>query len=169
MYEISNIHCVWDFRAFASRLSILWLLSYWLNTIWVCKLKRRLHRLFLVYTCQNVKLFEISCRSLIIIYQSNKWPANDGGVDNSIPKLFVFLQPSKKPLAVLSWTFFFPRSVLLQKFVKFLSSSTVSVLFPFRHCKFWLVLKVHVHVLNFCMLDNFESFSFFFFHVLQLQ
>ena len=50
-------------RAFASCLSILWLLSYWLNTIWrKSKLKRRLKRLVGVYTCQNVKLVEISCR-----------------------------------------------------------------------------------------------------------
>ena len=40
-------------RAFASRLSILWLLSYYLNTIWVSKLKRRLQRLVRVY---NVKM-----------------------------------------------------------------------------------------------------------------
>ena len=48
-------------RGFASRLSILWLLSYWLNTIWSSKLKSRLHRLFRVYTCQNATLLEISC------------------------------------------------------------------------------------------------------------
>ena len=48
-------------RAFASRLSILWLLSYWLNTIWSSKLKRRLQRLVIVYTCQNAKLLEITC------------------------------------------------------------------------------------------------------------
>ena len=40
-------------RAFASRLSILWLLSYWLM---------KLQRLVRVYTCQNIKLLEISCR-----------------------------------------------------------------------------------------------------------
>ena len=40
-------------RAFASRLSILWVLSYWLNVIWISKLKRRLHRLAWVY---NVKM-----------------------------------------------------------------------------------------------------------------
>ena len=49
-------------RAFASCLNILWLLSYWLNTIGVSKLKRRLQRLVWVYTCQNVKLLEITCR-----------------------------------------------------------------------------------------------------------
>ena len=49
-------------RAFARRLSILLLLTYWLNTIWSFLVKRRLQRLVWVYTCQNVKLLEISCR-----------------------------------------------------------------------------------------------------------
>ena len=49
-------------RVFACRLASLWLLSYWLNTFGVSKLKRRLQRLVWVYTCQNVKLLEISCR-----------------------------------------------------------------------------------------------------------
>ena len=40
-------------RAFASRLNIIWVLNYWLNIIWIPKLKRRLHRLFWVCTCEN--------------------------------------------------------------------------------------------------------------------
>ena len=46
-------------RAFASSLNILWLLSYWPNIIWVSKLKRRLHQLVWVYTCQNATWLEI--------------------------------------------------------------------------------------------------------------
>ena len=48
-------------RAFASYLNILWVLSYWLYTIWSFQLKRRLHRLVWVYTCQNATLLEITC------------------------------------------------------------------------------------------------------------
>ena len=55
------------FRSFARRLSILWELSYWLYTTWGSKLKMRLQRLVRVYTCQNVKLLEISCRGPIFI------------------------------------------------------------------------------------------------------
>ena len=51
-------------RAFASRLNILWVLSYWLNISWGSKLKRRLHRLVWVYTCQNATLLEIICHDL---------------------------------------------------------------------------------------------------------
>ena len=60
-------------RAFASRLSILWLLSYWLNTInfGVSKHNRRLRRLVRVYTCQNVKLLEISFHGSI--FQNYVW------------------------------------------------------------------------------------------------
>ena len=47
--------------AFASRLNILWILSYWLNIFGVSKLKRRLHRLVWVYSCQNATLLEITC------------------------------------------------------------------------------------------------------------
>ena len=43
-------------KAFASRLRILWLLSYWLNIV-----LRRLHRLAWVYTFQNATLLEITC------------------------------------------------------------------------------------------------------------
>ena len=46
--------------AFASRLNILWRLSYWPNIIGVSKLKRRLHRLVWVYTFQNATLLEIT-------------------------------------------------------------------------------------------------------------
>ena len=48
-------------RAFASCLNILWLLSYWLNIIWSSKLKRRLHRLIWVHSCQNATLLDITC------------------------------------------------------------------------------------------------------------
>ena len=51
--------------AFACRLNIPWLLSYWLNTIWVSKLKRGLHRLNWVDTCQNATLVEITCHGSI--------------------------------------------------------------------------------------------------------
>ena len=57
-------------RAFASRLntSIIWLLSYWLNIIFlVSKLKRMLHTLVWVYTCQNTTLLEISCHGSYIV------------------------------------------------------------------------------------------------------
>ena len=49
-------------RGFPSCLNILWVLRYWLNTILNFKLKRGLHRLVWVYTCQNVTLLEITCR-----------------------------------------------------------------------------------------------------------
>ena len=49
-------------RAFASRMNIKWVLSYWPNIIWVSKLKKRLHRLVWVYTCQNATFLEITCR-----------------------------------------------------------------------------------------------------------
>ena len=52
-------------RAFASRLNILWVLSYWLNTV----LKRRLHRLFCVYTRQNATL---CCGSIYDILASSR-------------------------------------------------------------------------------------------------
>ena len=48
-------------RAFAIRLSILWLLSIWLTPLGVSNLKRRLQRLVGVYTCQNATLLEITC------------------------------------------------------------------------------------------------------------
>ena len=50
-------------RAFASRLDILWVLSFWLNIISrVHKLKRRLYRFVWVYTFQHATLLEITCR-----------------------------------------------------------------------------------------------------------
>ena len=48
-------------RAFVSRLSILWLLSYWLTPFGVSNLNRWLQRLIRVYTLQNATLLEISC------------------------------------------------------------------------------------------------------------
>ena len=51
-------------RAFASRrssrLNILWLLGHCRTWFGVSKLKRRLHRLVWVYTCQNITLLEIT-------------------------------------------------------------------------------------------------------------
>ena len=55
-------------RAFACRMNILWLLSYWPNMIWVFKLKRKLHRLVWVYTCQPVTLLETSCHGSIFSF-----------------------------------------------------------------------------------------------------
>ena len=62
-------------RAFAGRLDILLLLSYWLNImthlwvfsywrniIWSSNLKSRLRRLVWVYTCQNSTLLTTTCR-----------------------------------------------------------------------------------------------------------
>ena len=51
-------------RAFASRLNIFWVLSYWPQTFAVSKLNRRLHRLVWVYTRQNATLLEITCPGL---------------------------------------------------------------------------------------------------------
>ena len=51
--------------AFASRLNILWVLSYWQTAFGVSMHKRRLHRLVCVYTCQNATLLEITCRGSI--------------------------------------------------------------------------------------------------------
>ena len=48
-------------RAFASRLNVQRVLSYWLNIIWSFLAKRRLHMLVWVYTCQNTALLEITC------------------------------------------------------------------------------------------------------------
>ena len=55
-------------RAIASRLNILWVLSYWLNIIWSFKLKRGLYRLVWVYTCQNTTLSEITCRGSYVTW-----------------------------------------------------------------------------------------------------
>ena len=47
-----RIRAVWS-EPLANRLGILWLFSYWLNTIWSSKLKMRLQMLIRVYTCQK--------------------------------------------------------------------------------------------------------------------
>ena len=60
-------------RAFASRLNSLCVLCYWLN-IWSfgnSKLKRRLHRLVWIYTCQNTTLLEITRHCF---YKSSWYP-----------------------------------------------------------------------------------------------
>ena len=54
-----------DHRAFASRLNILWLLSYWSYSIWM------LHRLVWVYTCQNATLLEITCHGSYLYINSH--------------------------------------------------------------------------------------------------
>ena len=58
-------------RAFASRLNILWLLSYWPNMIWSSKPKRRLHRLVWVFTCQNATLLETTCHGSLYVHFKN--------------------------------------------------------------------------------------------------
>ena len=61
-------------RAVASRLNILWVsISYWLNTFGVSKLKRRLHRLVWVYTCQNATWLEITCRGSFLHSQGEQY------------------------------------------------------------------------------------------------
>ena len=76
IFGLHNLASAWDFqqfgmcdqqrlsliRAFANRLNILWVLSYWWTSFGVSKLKRSLHRLVWVYTCQNATLLEITCR-----------------------------------------------------------------------------------------------------------
>ena len=54
-------------RAFASRLSILWCLATDRTSIIASKLKRKLHRLVWVYTCQNATLLDITCHGSIIV------------------------------------------------------------------------------------------------------
>ena len=69
------MHWFFLIGAFASRLSILWLLSYWRNgtPFGVSKLKRRLLRLVRVYTCQNATLLKISrTGSNVIIDEPHK-------------------------------------------------------------------------------------------------
>ena len=58
-------------RAFASCLNILWLLSYWPIIIGVSNLKRRLHRLVWIYSCQNATLLEITCHGSNVKYFGN--------------------------------------------------------------------------------------------------
>ena len=67
-------------KAFACRLNILWLLSYWSNTIGVSKLNRRLHRLVWVNTCQYATLLEITCHGSCesSIFQVNREVAKNG-------------------------------------------------------------------------------------------
>ena len=55
----NNIHSL--IRAFACRLNILWILSYWQKIIWSSKLKTRLCRLLWVCNCQNATLLESTC------------------------------------------------------------------------------------------------------------
>ena len=68
MHEITNnVVCATSIRAVWSEpLLIAWVYYDCLATDWtpfgVSKLNRRLQRLVRVYTCQNVKLLEISCR-----------------------------------------------------------------------------------------------------------
>ena len=55
-------------RAFARRLNILWVSSFWLNIMWNFYVQKRLHMLVWVYTCQNATLLEITCRGSNINY-----------------------------------------------------------------------------------------------------
>ena len=62
--QLAHMHSqIW---AFASQLSILCLLSHWQTSFGVSKLKRRLHRLTWIYTCQNTTLLEITCHGSIM-------------------------------------------------------------------------------------------------------
>ena len=54
-------------RAFASRLSILWLYTTDWTSFVVSKLKRRLQMLFRVYICQNATLLETSCHGSLYL------------------------------------------------------------------------------------------------------
>ena len=64
-------------RAFAGRLTILWLLSYWLKkTFGVSYLRRRLHRLIWVYTFKNDTLLKITCHSSYSIMLHFIWVLN---------------------------------------------------------------------------------------------
>ena len=60
-------------KAFASRLNILLLLGYWLNSILVSMPKRRHHRLIWVYTCQNATLLEITCAAQMYFSVMTIW------------------------------------------------------------------------------------------------
>ena len=62
--------------AIASRLNILWVLSYWPNITWSLYAKRRLHRLIWVYTCQNATLLEITCRGSYCFWCQSCWCRN---------------------------------------------------------------------------------------------
>ena len=70
------VHMYSLIRAFASCLSILWLLSYWPNIILSYKTEReaaqaqRSLNLHLSKTCQNATFLEIKCRGSIMAYLS---------------------------------------------------------------------------------------------------
>ena len=79
-------------RAFASRLNILWIVSYRPNIILISKLKRRLHRLVWVYSCQNVQRF---------ISRQQKSPQ---GRDMSGTYRYVWSYPTRFPsIKTLTW------------------------------------------------------------------
>ena len=82
-------------RAFAHRLNILWVLSYW------AKLERRLHRLVWVYSCQNATLLEITCRgSIMQLYGKFNWLKR-------VEKLvyFILFQAENGQTGLRSWGF----------------------------------------------------------------
>ena len=56
--------------AFACHLNSLRVLSTDCTSFEVSKLKKRLHSLFRVYTCQNATLLEITCRSSFVYLQT---------------------------------------------------------------------------------------------------
>ena len=74
-HEISNnVVCATGslIKVFASRLNIIWLLSYWPNSTWSFKLERRLQRLVWVYSCKYTTLLEVTCHGSFI--QLNIFP-----------------------------------------------------------------------------------------------
>ena len=83
-------------RAFACRLNILWVLSYWLKF-------HRLHRLTWVYTYQNATLLEITCHCSNAASQALDGPAHLHSLN--IPYMLTYMIMSRrgvvdKPLAL---------------------------------------------------------------------
>ena len=76
-------------RAFANRLNILWLLSYWPSSFWVSKLNRKLHRL--VYSCHHTTLLEITCHGSHVA--PHKMVSCLQGI-NGLPCLEVYIESS---------------------------------------------------------------------------
>ena len=61
-------------------------LSYWLKSFGVSKLKRRLHRLVWVYTCQKATLLEITCRGSFMVKQLSSYGSY---IPNVVPKRII--------------------------------------------------------------------------------
>ena len=91
-------------RAFISRLIILWLLSYWPNIIEVSKLKRKLHMLVWVYTCENTKLLEITCHGSLNRF-STVWNEKTTAYAQKAPThVYTYVKSRVKGL-IASWPF----------------------------------------------------------------